>query len=54
MLSLFTTPYPILDLGSGLKPPQNNMLALVSGDGACCFAEFVLWERFHAGAWVQL
>ena len=23
-LSLFTTPYPILDLGSGLKPPQNK------------------------------
>ena len=23
-LSLFPTPYPILDLGSGLKPPQNK------------------------------
>ena len=35
-LTPFTTPYPILDLGSGLKPPQNNMLALVTDDGACC------------------
>ena len=36
LLSPFTTPYPILDLGSGLKPPANNMLTLVTDDGACC------------------
>ena len=24
LLKPFTTPYPILDLGSGLKPPQNK------------------------------
>ena len=35
-LSLFPTPYPILDLGSSLKLPQNNMLTLVTDDGACC------------------
>ena len=25
-----------------------------TGAAGSAFAEFVLWERFHAGAWVQL
>ena len=37
-----------------VKLTLQGLRNVVEYEEAGAFAEFVLWERFHAGAWVQL